>query len=303
MINAQWSWLRWLPVFAILTWWFYDLQFQWRVLIEYQYGWMVVLLAGFLVWERWPTRPRQPVPAPAWACLSLAVAGAPFVLIAEIYKQSVARSLASSFALSLGCVLFIAALLAYLGGWSTLRHFLFPLLFLFVAVPLPGILWNPVVLTLQSVITWLNVELLNLIGIPAQQHANTIHLPRCVVGVDEACSGVRSLQSSIMAALFIGDLTLRRTGSRVLLLLGGISLALVGNLIRSFYLSLTAHRHGLKALEGIHDAAGWSILAFTALGVVALAWSIGKVDQWAEKEAAACVEEETPLPEPQGKLD
>lgn len=301
MINSRWSWLRWLPVFFILAWWFYDLQFQWRVLIEYQYGWMVVLLAGFLVWERWPTRPLQVRPAPAWACLSMALAGAPFILVAEIYKQSVARSLASSFALSLGCALFLAALLAYLGGWTTLRHFLFPLLFLFVAVPLPGILWNPVVLSLQNVITLLNVELLNLMGIPAQQHANTIHLPRCVVGVDEACSGVRSLQSSIMAALFIGDLTLRRKGSRLLLLAGGIALALVGNLIRSFYLSLTAHRHGLKALEGVHDAAGWGILAFTALGVIVLAWAIGKVDQWAEKEVLSAWEHKEPLPVAESK--
>jgi hypothetical protein len=41
-----------------------------------------------------------------------------------------------------------------------------------VAVPIPKILWNPIVLGLQNFITMLNVETLKLIGIPAIQQAN-----------------------------------------------------------------------------------------------------------------------------------
>lgn len=277
--KRDWQWL--VPLALIFGWWVYDLQVQWRMLVEYQYGWLVLMLAVYLGWERWPTRPQTDRPAPLWAGIGLALAGTPFVLVAELYKQAIANSPAASFALSIGCFLFITALISQSCGWATWRHFLFPLIFFFVAVPLPKVLWNPIVFGLQNLITIANVELLNLIGIPAVQQAHVIQLPKCVVGVDEACSGVRSLQSSIMVAFFIGDLTLKRWGAKVAFLLAGIVLAMVGNFFRSFYLSLTAHHKGIEALEGVHDAAGWSILIFTAVGLILLGWSIVRLESWA----------------------
>ena len=174
--------------------------------------------------------------------------------------------------LSLGIALFLSANLLYAGGRRTFRHFVFPLVFFFLAVPIPKIVWNPIVFSLQSMITWLNVETLNLMGIPAMKVGHVIQLPRCTVGVDEACSGIRSLQSSLMAALFVGDLMLRRPGSRVVFLVAGLVLAVIGNFLRSLYLSLTANRLGPEGLKAVHDTAGWSVLIFTAAGVVALAW-------------------------------
>lgn len=272
------EWLVWLPLFLILAWWLYDLQFQWRALADYQFGWLVVLLAAYLVWDRWTNLPPTDQPVSFWICAALVLFGTPFVLVAELYKQAIANTPAASFSLSIGCVFYIAANLLYLRGWQTFRHFLFPLGFMCLAVPLPGVLWNPVVLALKRLITTLDVEVLNLIGIPAVQQANVIRLPTCVVGIDEACSGVRSLQSSIMAGLFIGNLIFKGFGSLLIFFLAGIGLALAGNFIRSLILSITAHRHGIEALERLHDAAGWSIFAFTATGLIATAWFIRRVE-------------------------
>lgn len=277
--QTKWQWIYYSPIVLILGWWLYDLQFQWRALVEYQFGWIVLLLAAYLVWERWPTSPTEDRPASIWVCSALVLAGTPFVLVAELYKQAIANTPAASFSLSIGCVLFLTANVLYLRGWRTLRHFLFPLLFLFLAVPLPGILWSPVVLGLQSAITTMNVETLKLLGIPALQQANVIRLPNCVVGVDEACSGVRSLQSSIMAGLFVGNLTFKKTSSQWVFLLAGIGFALLGNLFRSLFLSITAHRHGLSALERWHDTAGWSVFLFTASSLVLLAWLVSRLEK------------------------
>jgi exosortase len=270
-------WIRFAPGLLILGWWLHDLQYQWSALVDYQYGYMVAMLAAYLVWERMPNRPLEDEPAPAWG-VCLVFLGAPLVLFAELYKQGVAPTPMASFVLSIGCVLFLSALLLASFGRRTWRHFFFPLMFMFVAVPLPGSLWSPVVNTLRGGITTMDVEALKLLGVPAMQQGNVIRLPSCVVGVDEACSGVRSLQSSIMAALFIGDLVFRRTSSRVLFLGAGIVLALAGNFLRSLYLSLTAHRHGIEALHKIHDAAGWSILAFTAIGLILCAWGVTRLE-------------------------
>jgi len=277
------EWIAWLPLILIIGWWLYDLQFQWRALVEYQFGWLVLVLTAYLVWERWSSIPTTDRPVSLWLSSAVVLMATPFVLVAELYKQAIANTPAASFSLSIGCAFYVIANVLYLRGWKTFRHFLFPLAFFFLAVPLPGILWSPVVLALKETITTLDVEALKLMGIPAVQQANVIRLPNCTVGIDEACSGVRSLQSSIMAGLFIGNLTFKRWGSQATFLLVGILLALTGNFLRSLYLSITAHRHGIEALEQMHDAAGWSIFVFTAAGLSVVAWLVKRLEKRAEE--------------------
>jgi exosortase/archaeosortase family protein len=105
-----------------------------------------------------------------------------------------------------------------------------------------------------------------------------IHLPNGTVGIDEACSGIRSLQSTVMATLFIGHLTLKRFKLQVALFVAGILLAIISNVGRSLFLSLMANAHGVKSLDHYHDTAGWSILAFTTCGVTILAWALSKLE-------------------------
>lgn len=278
-VTKRWAYLYYAPTAFILGWWIHDLQFHWRELADYQYGWIVAMLAVYLVWQRWPTMPAKDVPAQFWVCALLALIGTPFVLVAELYKQAIAQTPAASFSLSIGCLLFLTANLLYLRGWRTLRHFGFPLLFFWLAVPLPGLLWSPVVLRLQRAVTTIDVALLNLLGIPAVQQANVIQLPDCLVGIDEACSGIRSLQSSAMAALFVGNMIFKSASSQACFLAFGLALALAANCLRSLLLSWTAHRFGTAALHQWHDAAGWSVFAFTAAGLVCAGWLIIRLER------------------------
>ena len=262
----------WAPGALVVSWWVWELSHHWAALVEYRFGWIVAMLAAYLAWERWPNQPAARPGEHRLTVLGLGFAGCAFVLLAELYRIGLARTPTQAMLFSLGCAAFVVAYLLALVGWPRTRHFLFPVLFFFVAVPIPKFFWNPIVFGLQSLVTFLNVEALNLFGIPAVQQAHVIRLPNTTVGVDEACSGVRSLQSSIMAALFIGDLTLRRPGWKVFFLFAGVALAVMGNFGRSLYLSLTAHRSGAEALKAVHDSAGWSVLLFTAAGIAALAW-------------------------------
>jgi len=271
--------LPFLPMIVIGIWWLNDLRFQWASQIEYQFGWMVAMLTAYLVWERWETRPREDEPSPAWCPLLLALLGTPLVAVAELYKIGVARTQASSMLLSLGCTFFITANILLACGPRTWRHFLFPIGFLFIAVPLPKLIWDPIVFGLRDFVTLLNIETLNLMGIPAQRQGYVIVTPRCDVSVDEACSGVRSLQSSVMAALFVGDLSLKHPAWKVVFLFVGVGLAVMGNFGRSLYLSLTAYWHGSDALKRAHDAAGWTVLGFTAVGVSLLAWFLIRMEK------------------------
>lgn len=270
--------LPWLGPAFIVFWWIRDLSFQWSGNPEFQHGWLVAALTGFLIWDRIETSPTDDTPSQSHWPLGLGLLGFPLVTVAELYRIGVARSPAQCMCLSLGCSLFLIGNILLLKGPRTLRHFAFPFLFFFLAVPIPKIVWNPVVFTLQSWVSILDVELLNLSGIPAARQAHVIVLPNGSVGVDEACSGIRSLQSSLMAALFIADLVLHRLSAKIAFFFLGVALAIIGNLIRSFTLSVLAYRSGIDILEKWHDTAGWSILGFTSLGVIALAWVFNRVE-------------------------
>jgi exosortase len=275
----------WVPPALFAGWWFHNLRFHWSDQPEFHFGYIVAMLVAYLVWDRWPKFPVDDSPAPAWLSWGLVLAGFPLVLFSELYRYALVRTATSAMALSLGTTCFVAGFILARFGPKTLRHFLFPILFAFVAVPIPNIVWKPIVISLQGMVTFFNVELLNLGGIPAEQEGSIIRLPRCRVGVDEACSGIRSLQSSVMVALFIGDQTLRRWGWKSFFLVAGVGLAIVGNIGRSLYLSLTAHWHGTDALKAVHDSAGWSVLVFTFVGLAALAWLVGKLEEAALRHA------------------
>lgn len=268
----------WLALAAILGWWAYDAHFHWLGDTEYQFGWIVLALCAYLGWDRWESRPRtrRTTARPLWIAMTLG--GAALIIVAECFKHAISRTPAATFTLSVGCVLVACAVILQRFGPAYLRHFAFPILFFFLAVPIPQIIWNPVVHSLQDIVARVNVEVLNLAGVPARRTAHVIQLPNAVVGVNEACSGIRSLQSSVMAALFVADLIIKSVMLRIVFLIAGVLLAVTGNLIRSLYLSFSAYRGGEEAVEGAHDTAGWSILLFTMCGLAVLAWMIHRLD-------------------------
>jgi len=87
------------------------------------------------------------------------------------------------------------AFLWSVGGVSWLRHFAFPVAFTLIAVPWVSPLEEPIVQGLMRVVAAISSELVALFGIPAQLEGNLIRIPNGLVGVNEACSGVRSLQT------------------------------------------------------------------------------------------------------------
>src|ERR1700726_2541210 len=88
-----------------------------------------------------------------------------------------------------------------------------------------------------------------LFGLPAEVQGNLIQLPTGLVGVNEACSGVRSLQTSLMIGLLFGELKRFKLGPRVLLVVAAIATALFANFLRSTLLVWVASSRGLPAVR------------------------------------------------------
>ena len=172
-----------------------------------------------------------------------------------------------SWALAVSAVAISLGSFFLIGGFPWLRHFAFPFLFFLVAVPWPMQLEQEVVQGLMRGVTGFNVLLLNIAGIPALQRGNVIELGTGLIGIEEACSGVRSLQATLMVSLFLGEFYSFPVLGRAFLVAAGAVLAFVCNLVRTGILVWIGAREGAKAIGAWHDPAGLGILLVCLFGL------------------------------------
>lgn len=172
-------------------------------------------------------------------------------------------------------LLLLAALLGLAGdrvrlvpiNWPALAALaLWPL-----SAPIPPGTYTRLTTSLQLWVTGVVLNALHFLGIPAMQIGNVITLARTEVGVEEACSGVRSLVACVVAGLFFSATLVRRPAARALLLLLAAPLALGMNVVRSLTLTLLANA-GTDISGAWHEWTGFAVLGVTAalLGGLAL---------------------------------
>ena len=141
-----------------------------------------------------------------------------------------------------------------------MADFVFPVGFFLVAVPWPSKIEYLLIQGLTRADTNVTAELLGWLGIPAMPHGNVIEVATGMVGIDEACSGIRSFQATLMISLFLGELYRLTVFRRSVLCLAGFALSFLFNLARMWLLVWVAARQGLAAIASWHDPAGVTIL-------------------------------------------
>jgi exosortase len=270
-----WLWSGWaLAMLALGVCWllfFNALQGEWQVNPQYNYGYVVPLLTAVLFWRRWPDRPvaiagRSPL-------LSIMVVGLlllqfPLTLVLEANPEWRLLYWINGFQV-LGLTL---GLLYWRGGWHWIRHFGLPLVFVLIAIPWPMELEQWVIQGLMKFVATLTVGVVNMLNIPAVQHGNLIEVGTGVVGIDEACSGVRSLQSALMLSLFLGEMYRFSLLRRGVLLGASMLFVLLANLTRTTMLVWTAANRGLHQMEAWHDTIGTVVMLVVLPSLMGLAY-------------------------------
>lgn len=270
--------ILWLPIGVALAWLIQKASWFWENNPDMQFGYVIPILAGYLLFEGFERQPSLRTKC-SFVNVFLMLIGIAFLFLTQIYQAAYGLTATSMTGLGLGFLAVSWGHLLYIYGLAGLKAFGFGLAFILIAIPIPSVIYGEIISILQKGIAVVNVDVLMLLGTPASIQGNLVRLsPDNVLGIDEACSGIRSLQSALMATLFIGYLTLNRWSMRAFLLVAGLMLAVFGNFIRVFSLSYSASKHGTQAVDAAHDFAGWSILAFTVVGVALLSWIFGKVE-------------------------
>lgn len=256
--------LNWLGLVAFALLWLElasRLRFEWSINPQYGYGWTVPFLAAYLFWRRWQSTPVASfVRGRGFVTATVMATAVSIIPAVRLVQEANPDWRLLSWAMALTVVLISAGSIYLAGGLRWLRHFAFPLLFFLVAVPWPTQFEQLIIQGLMRADAAINVEFLNAIGIPALQLGNVIEVGSGFVGIDEACTGIRSIQATFMVSLFLGDFYNFLWARRILLIFAGVCLAFGCNLIRTFLLVWLGAEHGSEAIKNWHDPAGISIL-------------------------------------------
>ena len=163
-------------------------------------------------------------------------------------------------------ILLMAGILLFMCGAPTFRALLFPLLFLFLMVPIPSIVFSQITLPLQLLASKLSAGLLPLLGVPVLREGNIINLPAMPLEVADACSGIRSLLSLTTLAIMYGYLMEDRVSIRVILALASIPIAVAANALRIVGTGLLVQYWDPDKAQGFfHEFSGWLMFVFSLL--------------------------------------
>jgi len=250
---------------------------------QYNFGWFVPFFALYLFWLRWQDRPQIEIRNPKseirkrqTIATLLAIPALLSLLPVRLFEIANPEWRLLAWIHASVVVTLTLLLLWWTGGKPWLRHFVFPVAFIFIAVPWPTALETPVIHGLMRVVARVAAETMMLLGTPAQVEGNLIRVSNGLVGVNEACSGIRSLQTSIMIGLLFGEVRRLSVLRRLALVVCAVVIALLANFVRAVFLVQIAATENLSELSRWHDIAGYSIIALVFAATLALAYLFGK---------------------------
>lgn len=303
--TSLWAALGLGAAFMLFVGW--DHSHWWRNREDYGFGWLVPIFVLYVVRERWTQLPAAVAACQApespraggWTgglltagVYAAIVGGALFFLLGAFYRAGAGPSHPGSQALAMGLAAILLPL-AWLSApdppssrrvvwwrdarWAVVGVFVFPCLVWLVSAPLVSVVENRLSLFLLNRVMGVVFFLFDTLGLPLQQEGNVLVLPPVEpgvenrVGVEQACSGIRSLTGCIFAGSFLAAVFLDRGWKKVALVGCALGFAFLINLMRSIFLTAWAYRYGSEAIEGaIHDWTGFAILGLTVIGLLVL---------------------------------
>jgi exosortase len=310
--STRWAALALLGLVSFLIW---DQFHWWKLQDEYAFGFIVPLFVAYVLCERWPRLSRGLVGTEAtpvgnalkprgikglsdWLAEGLAVimaAGGLLVfLLGALYRSVEGQNLISSNMLAFGFAntliggVFLYTDLRSDGIRNPLRErvsltllFLFPALIWMLSVPMFTALHAAISTFLMNKVAVVVYHSFDLLGYAVIREGSVLKLPLGDVGVEDACSGIRSLTACLFAGSFLGAVYFDAFWKKAFLVLTAMFFAFVNNIFRSFFLTAWAYAKGPDGLEShvllfgmdlgnVHDFTGWVVLGLTVVCLLAL---------------------------------
>ncbi|WP_221031754.1 exosortase/archaeosortase family protein [Actomonas aquatica] len=266
----------WIPV--VWRW-----RTAWAVDEDLLHGPLVPLLAIYGLWLRRAeisvvTTAAQRTRGRSWGWWGYALGLGGVLMVMPVLEANRLWPTAQWGALGAAIVATLGALWV-MGGWAACRWAGFALFFMHTAIAWPTMLREPVMQWLMQSNAQIAAEVLSLAGKAAVVRGNVIEVESGLIGVEAACSGLRSLQAVWMIGWLFGELFQLRVSGRIRIVVVALVVAWVSNLGRTLVLTWKIEDGGATAGDQWHDPLGIVALVVT-LAVVW--WDANRVAKAAE---------------------
>lgn len=313
---TQWAAFALAGLTLFLIW---DQYFWWKLRDEYAFGFIVPLFVAYVLYDRWPRiargyigrapgkdehAPPDASANPSWAppvergleiIAGLMLAGGLVCyMLGALYRAMEGQNLISSNFLAFGYanILLGGAFLyartradgtrnALAARWHIALLFLFPALIWMLSVPMFSALHKTISTFLMNKVAIVVYHSFDLLGFAVVREGSVLKLPLGDVGVEDACSGIRSLTACLFAGSFLGAVYFDRFWKKVFLVGTAMLFAFINNIFRSLFLTAWAYAKGPDGLDthvilwgmdlgNVHDFTGWVVLGLTVICLLIL---------------------------------
>jgi len=255
--------LYWPSVHSLVHVWAHDGTFQ--------YAFLIFPVSLFLVAARRHSLGSVPV-RPSWS----GAVGLGAVSGLWLLGYLVAVNLVQQFALIASLPLLVIAVY----GVSMARALLFPLAYLFFALPLP--VGDTLVGHLQTVTAHISVFFLQLTNIPVLLDHHLISTPHETWHVAQACSGIKFFIACGALGTLYAHLFYRRWRRRLIFVGAALIVPIVANGLRVYFTILIGETFGLQYASGTdHEIFGWQFFGTVLVLLFLAGW------HWREAPAGA----------------
>jgi exosortase len=226
----------------------------------YTHGDLIVLMAAIGLFNRREALSRTPI-ARSWIGTALLLPlTLGWVLLYQSTIQVTHQVLLPLILLDLVYALF---------GLGIARVCLYPMAFLYFAIPV----WERIINPLQRLTVAAMEVVLPLAGVPTLIVGNTVHIPAGSFEIESGCAGEMYLILALAMAVFYGDQLRASTRARAALIVTAGVLAIFGNWVRVFGVIIAGQLTNMQSylVRVSHDEFGWAIFGAAMLAFVLLA--------------------------------
>lgn len=243
-------------LFVLLFYSSYEDMLVWWESSDYNYCYLVPLIAGYLFWERRDALRLNSVPS--LAGLIVVVFGIFLYLLGELGGHLFSVHISS-------WIIFVGLIWMHF-GWDKLRAISFPVCILLAMFPLPSIVNTAITSKLKLFSSGLGAMILRGSGVAVFQDGNIIDLGFARMELVDACSGLRYFFPLVIVAILVAGLHRARYWQRILLVLSAAPISALSNALRIVAMGWLFPVLGQLILDGFwHELLGFVLFMFTIL--------------------------------------
>lgn len=238
---------------------------------DWQHGFLIPIVSAYAAYGLFKSRGFSTDGPSLWGILGI-LGGAALVILGEWYELFIGNSLGGAPLCAAGVIGMITGLVLACGGWRSLFTYRFPFLYLLFGIPWPMGLVNALSRPLRQLASAMAEPTFRILGIPVLREGNLFHFASLSMGMEDACSGIRSLGVMLAAAVAIAYFVQTTLGGGMLLVIAAVVCAILANYLRVVLTGVLGTQvDPIFVSDSYHEATGYVtfILGFAALMLIA----------------------------------